>query len=55
METGQTAITVRTAEPLVDVRAKDRSGRVLGVAKVVEPGQNGGASTRRAPISPSLG
>jgi hypothetical protein len=37
----ETAITVHTAEPLVDVQAKDRSGLVLGVARAVEPGQNG--------------
>jgi hypothetical protein len=33
----ETAITVNTAEPLVSARAKDRSGRVLGIAKAVEP------------------
>jgi outer membrane protein assembly factor BamB len=34
----ETAIPVRTTEPLVGVWAKDRSGRVLGIAKVVERG-----------------
>jgi hypothetical protein len=31
------AATVRTAEPLVDVQAKNRLGRVLGTAKALEP------------------
>ena len=34
----ETTITVRTTEPYIGVRAKDRSGRVLGTAKAVEPG-----------------
>jgi hypothetical protein len=34
----ETVITLRTSEPVVDVRAKDRSGRVLGTARAVEPG-----------------
>lgn len=34
----ETVITLRTSEPVVDVRAKDRSGRVLGSARAVEPG-----------------
>ncbi len=33
----ETTITVRTTEPYISVRAKDRSGRVLGTAKAVEP------------------
>jgi hypothetical protein len=33
----ETAITVNTAEPFVSACAKDRSGRVLGIAKAVEP------------------
>ena len=32
----ETAIAVRTSEPYIGVRAKDRSGRVLGTAKAVE-------------------
>lgn len=34
----ETAISVNTSEPYVAVRAKDRSGRVLGASKVVESG-----------------
>jgi Arylsulfotransferase (ASST) len=34
----ETAITVHTAEPYVGVQAKDRSGRVLGISKVVKVG-----------------
>jgi hypothetical protein len=34
----ETAMLVRTAEPYVAVRAKHRSGRVLGTSKPVEPG-----------------
>jgi Arylsulfotransferase (ASST) len=33
----ETAITVHPAEPYVTVRAKDRSGRVLGTAEAVKP------------------
>ena len=34
----ETAMVVRTSDPYVAVRAKDRSGRVLGTSKAVEPG-----------------
>jgi hypothetical protein len=34
----ETAITLQTDEPYVAVRAKDRSGRVLGASKTIEPG-----------------
>jgi hypothetical protein len=34
----ETAITLDTTEPYVGVRAKDSSGRVLGTAKVIKPG-----------------
>ena len=34
----ETAMVARTSEPYVAVRAKDRSGRVLGTSKAVEPG-----------------
>ena len=34
----ETAMVVRTSEPYVAVRAKDRSGRVLGTSKVLRPG-----------------
>jgi outer membrane protein assembly factor BamB len=33
----ETAMSVRTSDPYVAVRAKDRSGRVLGTTKPVEP------------------
>jgi Arylsulfotransferase (ASST) len=33
----ETAITVRTTEPYVGVRAEDRSGRVLGTSGAIEP------------------
>jgi hypothetical protein len=33
----ETAIEVHTAEPLIEVRAKDHAGSVLGTAKAVEP------------------
>ena len=33
----ETAIVVRTGEPYVGVRAKDRSGRVLGASEAVKP------------------
>jgi hypothetical protein len=31
-------MVVRTSDPYVAVRAKDRSGRVLGTSKVLRPG-----------------
>jgi hypothetical protein len=34
----ETAMVVRTSDPYVAVRAKDRSGRVLGTSKVLRPG-----------------
>jgi outer membrane protein assembly factor BamB len=34
----ETAMVVRTSDPYVAARAKDRSGRVLGTSKAVEPG-----------------
>jgi hypothetical protein len=34
----ETAMVVRTSDPYVAVRAKDRSGRVLGTSKVLGPG-----------------
>ena len=34
----ETVMVVRTSDPYVGVRAKDRSGRVLGTSKAVEPG-----------------
>jgi hypothetical protein len=34
----ETAMVARTSDPYVAVRAKDRSGRVLGTSKAVEPG-----------------
>jgi hypothetical protein len=34
----ETAMVVRTSEPYVAVRAKDRSGQVLGTSKVLRPG-----------------
>ena len=34
----ETAITVRTSEPYVGVRARNRSGRALGTSKAIEPG-----------------
>jgi hypothetical protein len=34
----ETAMVVRTSDPYVAVRAKDRSGRVLGTSKALRPG-----------------
>jgi len=34
----ETAMVVRSTDPYVAARAKDRSGRVLGTSKAVEPG-----------------
>jgi hypothetical protein len=34
----ETAMLMQTSDPYVSVRAKDRSGRVLGTSKAVEPG-----------------
>jgi outer membrane protein assembly factor BamB len=34
----ETVLSARTADPYVAVRAKDRSGRVLGTSKPIEPG-----------------
>jgi Arylsulfotransferase (ASST) len=34
----ETAIRVRTAEPYVGVRARDRSGRILGTSGAIKPG-----------------
>jgi hypothetical protein len=42
----ETAITVRTTEPYVGVRARDASGRVLGVARALKPGGSTGDGGR---------
>jgi hypothetical protein len=34
----ETAMVVRTSDPYVAVRAKDRSGQVLGTSKILRPG-----------------
>jgi hypothetical protein len=34
----ETAMTIRTVEPYVAVRAEDDSGRELGTSKVINPG-----------------
>jgi hypothetical protein len=33
----ETAIEVRTSDPLIEVQAKDHAGSVLGTAKAVQP------------------
>jgi len=48
----ETAITVPTGEPYVGVRAKDRSGRVLGSARAIKRGTRG-PSTSRTGIPPA--